>query len=162
MPMTDDELRDTMNARMSPSARLLGMELLEVDSKAGRVLMRFQPKPEFCNPMGTVQGGFVAAMLDDAAAYAAIIHSGERIAVPTIELKVSFFAAARAGKPLMVEGRCLKLGKRVAFMEADMRDSEGKLLARLTTSASPMKMGDANLVPPAGAAPGTGSLGDTI
>ena len=91
MPMTDDQLRDTMNARMSPSARLLGMNILEVDSKAGRVLMTFEPRPEFCNPMGSVQGGFVTAMLDDAAAYAAIIHSGERIAVPTIELKVSFF-----------------------------------------------------------------------
>lgn len=149
MAMTDDQLRDRMNARMSPSARLLGMELLEVDSKAGRVLMRFQPKPEFCNPMGSVQGGFVAAMLDDAAAYAAIIHSGERIAVPTIELKVSFFAPARGSQPLLVEGRCLKLGKRIAFMEADMRDEEGKLIARLSTSASPMRMGEANLVPPA-------------
>ena len=158
MPMTDDQLRDTMNARMSPSARLLGMNILEVDSKAGRVLMTFEPRPEFCNPMGSVQGGFVAAMLDDAAAYAAIIHSGERIAVPTIELKVSFFGPARAGRPLRVEGRCIKLGKRVAFMEADMFDENGKVLARLSTSASPMKMGEANLVPPTAAA--TGSAGE--
>ena len=61
MPMTDDQLRDTMNARMSPSARLLGMNILEVDSKAGRVLMTFEPRPEFCNPMGNLQGGIIRA-----------------------------------------------------------------------------------------------------
>lgn len=140
--MTDAELMHSMNTRQSPSAALLGMRIIEIDSAAGRVKMAFEPKPEFCNPMGNVQGGFVVAMLDDAAAYAAIIFSGERMAVPTIELKASFFAPAPASGTLYVEGRCLKLGKRVAFMEADMHDASGKLLARLTTSAIPMKMGD--------------------
>ena len=40
----------------------------------------------------------------------------------------------------MSKARCLKLGKRVAFMEADLTDGDGKLLARLTTSAVPMEI----------------------
>ena len=145
--MTDAELLDKMNRFVPPTAALLGMELLEVESATGRVKMRFFPKPEFCNPMGNVQGGFVVAMLDDAAATAAIVKSGERIAIPTIELKTSFFAPAKAGAWLYVEGRCLKLGKRIAFMEADMTDGEGRLLARLSTSAVPLPMAaGANLV----------------
>ena len=138
MPMTDAELLERMNKFVPPTAILLGQELLEVDSAAGRVRMKFQPGPECCNPMGNVQGGFVVAMLDDAAAFAAIVKSGERIAIPTIELKASFFAPARAGVPLFAEGRCIKLGKRIAFMEADLTDEAGTLLARLTTSAVPL------------------------
>lgn len=138
MAMSDAELLARMNQFVPPTALLLGQELLEVDSAAGRVRMRYQPGPECCNPMGNVQGGFVVAMLDDAAAFAAIVKSGERIGIPTIELKASFFAPAKAGVPLFAEGRCLKLGKRIAFMEADLFDEAGVLLARLTTSAVPV------------------------
>jgi uncharacterized protein (TIGR00369 family) len=138
MAMTDAELLERMNRFVPPTALLLGQELLEVDSKAGRVRMKFQPVKECCNPMGNVQGGFVVAMLDDAAAFAAIVKSGERIGIPTIELKASFFAPAKAGVPLFAEGRCIKLGRRIAFMEADLFDEAGTLLARLTTSAVPL------------------------
>ena len=140
MPMTDAELLARMNLRMPPTSALLGMAVLAIDSAAGWVRLSFEPKPEFCNPAGNVQGGFVVAMLDDAAALAAIIKSGERIYVPTIELKTSFFAPAKAGQPLYAEGRCLKLGKRIAFMEADLTDAAGTLLARLSTSAVPLPM----------------------
>ena len=86
-------------------------------------------------------------MLDDAAALAAIVKSGTRLTVPTIELKASFFGPARLGAPLFAAGRCLKLGKRIAFMEADLTDEAGTLLARLTTSALPVTMdGPAQLV----------------
>ncbi len=140
MPMTDAELLERMNKFVPPTAELLGQEILEIDSAAGRVRMKFQPIAACCNPMGNVQGGFVVAMLDDAAAFAAIVKSGERIGIPTIELKASFFAPARAGVPLYAEGRCIKLGKRIAFMEADLTDEAGTLLARLTTSAVPVPM----------------------
>ena len=42
----------------------------------------------------------------------------------------------------------LKLGKRIAFMEADMTDEAGTLLARLTTSAVPIAIpqGGGNMV----------------
>ena len=140
--MTDAELLDRMNVRMPPTSALLGMTILAIDSAAGTVRMSFTPKPDFCNPAGNIQGGFVVAMLDDAAALAAIITSGASIYVPTIELKTSFFAPARGGEPVFAEGRCLKLGKRIAFMEADLTDAAGTLLARLSTSAVPLPMPD--------------------
>ncbi len=148
MPMTDAELLDRMNRLQPPTGRVLGMEMLEVDSAEGRVRVRYKPGAEFTNPMGSVQGGIVVAMLDDAAAFAAIVKSGQRIGVPTIELKTSFFAPARAGEYLYAEAWCLRLGKRVAFMEAELRDGDGKLLAKLSTSAIPMPLpeGGGNLV----------------
>lgn len=147
MPLTDEELAERMNRRVPPTAILLGSKVLVVDSVAGRVRMSFEPRPEFCNPMGNVQGGLIVAMLDDAAAMAAIAMSGKRIMVPTIELKTSFFAPARLGETLYAEARCLKLGRRVAFMEAEMFDAAGKLIAKLLTSALPTEMpGNARFV----------------
>ena len=140
MALNDNDLKARMNRFVPPTAAILGQEILEIDSAAGRVKMKFQPIDACRNPMGNVQGGIVVAMLDDAAAFAAIIKSGKRIGIPTIELKTSFFAPAKAGVPLYAEGRCLKLGKRIAFMEADLFDEEGTLLARLTTSAIPIEL----------------------
>jgi uncharacterized protein (TIGR00369 family) len=140
MALNDDDLKARMNRFVPPTAAILGQEILEIDSAAGRVKMKFQPIEACRTPMGNVQGGIVVAMLDDAAAFAAIIKSGKRIGIPTIELKTSFFAPAKAGVPLYAEGRCLKLGKRIAFMEADLFDEEGTLLARLTTSAIPIEL----------------------
>ena len=144
MALNDDDLKARMNRFVPPTAAILGQEILEIDSAAGRVKMKFQPIDACRNPMGNVQGGIVVAMLDDAAAFAAIIKSGKRIGIPTIELKTSFFAPAKAGVPLYAEGRCLKLGKRIAFMEADLFDEEGTLLARLTTSAIPIELDGPN------------------
>jgi uncharacterized protein (TIGR00369 family) len=141
MAMTDEQLLERMNSFMPATSVLLGFKLLELDSKKGFVRIRYEGKPEFCNPMGHVQGGIVAAMLDDAAAISAVVKSGERIVVPTLEFKTSFFAAARQGE-LFAEGRCLKLGKRVAFMESDLFDPEGRHLARMSCTAMPSPMPD--------------------
>ncbi len=147
MPLSDTDLAARMNRHRAPTSALLGMTVLAVDQQAGTVRLQFEPRPEFANPMGNVQGGFVVAMLDDAAALAAIVKAGRRIGIPTVELKTSFFAPAKLGAPLFADGRCIKLGRRVAFMEADLRDEAGTLLARLTTSALPVAMdGQANLV----------------
>ncbi len=138
--MTDAELMERMNTRVPATSILLGTRILEIDSAAGRVRMSFEPKPEFCNPMGNVQGGFIAAMLDDCAAVAAVVMSQARVVVPTIELKCSYFGVARLGRPLYAEGRVIKMGKRIAFMEAELTDADGKLLAKLSTSCMPMPM----------------------
>ncbi len=137
MVMTDAELLERMRTRIPPTAQLLGQELLALDSAAGTVRMQFLGKPEFCNPMGNVQGGILAAMLDDCAAFAVIVKSQRRIVVPTIEFKVSFLAPARLGRAIIAEGRCLKLGRTIAFAESDLFDPEGRLLARLSTSCVP-------------------------
>jgi uncharacterized protein (TIGR00369 family) len=146
--MTNAELLERMNRFQPPTGILLGMEMLDLDIETGWVKVKYLPGPQFTNPMGSVQGGIVVAMLDDAAAFAAIAKSGTRISVPSIELKTSFFAPVKAGEPVYVEGRCLKLGKRIAFMEAEMTDGEGRVLAKLSTSAVPIEIpqGGGNLV----------------
>jgi uncharacterized protein (TIGR00369 family) len=138
MTLSDAELLARMSRHVPPTAVLLGMEMLALDSTAGTTRMRFVVKPEFCNPMGNMQGGFFAAMLDDACATAIIARAGRRMAVPTLEFKVSFLGPARLGAAVIVEGRCVKLGRSIAFAEADMTDEEsGRLLARMSATCMP-------------------------
>lgn len=132
---THEELLARLNADLPPTGILLGAEILELDP-SGRVRMSFVATPAFCNPNGTVQGGIVAAMLDDAAEMACVADAGKRIFVATIEMKVSFLLPAKAGK-LYAEGRVIKRGRMIAFLEADLFDGEGALLARMTSTAAP-------------------------
>jgi uncharacterized protein (TIGR00369 family) len=139
MPLTNEEIRARLNKAGPPTALLLGMTILDVDQDAGFIRLEAIAKPEFCNPAGNVQGGFIAAILDDAAALSAVCKSQASIFIPTLEFKVVFFAAAKVGK-LIAEGRCLKLGKRAVFMEAKLFDTEGTLLASMTATGIPMMM----------------------
>jgi uncharacterized protein (TIGR00369 family) len=134
MAVDDAELLERMRSKKAPTTALLGLYLEAIDSVAGTTRYRMEVTPEFCNPMGSLQGGIVTTALDDATATAVIVKSQRRVGVPTIEFKVSFFGPAKVGTTVWFEGRVLKFGRSIVFAEADMVDSAGKLLARMSTS----------------------------
>jgi uncharacterized protein (TIGR00369 family) len=138
MPLTSEKLVERFNARQPPTGILFGMKVLEVDQSEARVKLSFTPDDRLNNPRGMVQGGMVAAMLDDAAAMAGIVAMGEPGFITSLEIKTSFFAPTMAGT-VFAEGRCLKMGKSACFLEADLRDGDGTLLARLTSTAFPVR-----------------------
>jgi uncharacterized protein (TIGR00369 family) len=119
---------------MPPCARLLGWRLIDQDAERGWLRVGFNGKPEFCNPAGFIQGGILAAMLDDTMGPAAMLASGGKLYTSTIDLHVSFLAPARPG-PLFGEAKVVQLGKSVGFIEGRLLDAEDKVLARATTSA---------------------------
>ena len=51
--------------RMAPASRYLGLEIVSADAQARSVEVAFNAGPELCNMWGGIQGGMVAAMLDD-------------------------------------------------------------------------------------------------
>ncbi len=53
----------------------------------------------------------------------------------TIDLHVHFLQAVRPG-PITVKARMTQLGKRIAFIEGQLFDKNGKLAARATCSSS--------------------------
>lgn len=138
MALTADELVERFNAKQPPTGVLFGMRVISVDPEQNIVRMAFSPTDALINPRGTIQGGIVTAMLDDCAAYAGIVALGEPGFIASLEVKTSFFAPAYPGT-LHAEGRCLKMGRSSCFLEADLMDQDGKLLARLTSSAIPLR-----------------------
>lgn len=116
-----------------PCAILLGLDILEADRENGRVTIAFTAKPEFCNASGNVQGGFLAAMLDDCMGPAILIAADAETFPSTIDLNVQFLAPAKPGQ-LIGKGRVVKIGKTIGFVEADLEDASGSPIARATAS----------------------------
>ena len=121
-------------APMPPIAELLGWQLEAVDPEAGTITVRYDAGPRFTNPMGNIQGGIVAAMLDDAMGPALVATLAPGQFAPTLELKVSFLAPARIGT-LWAHGRVVRRNPTIAFLEGDLRDGDGQLLARASATA---------------------------
>ena len=97
-----------------PAAQTLGWQLEDIDPAAGTARIRFDARPEFTNPIGAIQGGFLAAMLDDTMgpALVATLEAGQF--APTLELKVNFLRPARPG-PLVGTARIVYRGGTVAL-----------------------------------------------
>jgi uncharacterized protein (TIGR00369 family) len=115
-------------------ATLLGWNLLDHDIDRGWARIGFEARPEFLNPAGFVQGGILAAMLDDTMGPLVLLKSDGRLYTATINMTVSYLAPARPG-PLFGEGKILQLGKTIAFLEACLGDRDGNIVARATSSA---------------------------
>ena len=120
-----------------PCSDTLGMRLVDLSQERQWVRMEFDVPQMFANPTGAVQGGFIAAMMDEAMSTAVIIASNVTMTAPTLEMKTSYLTRLMPGKAA-VEARILKLGKSAAFMEADCFDAVGGLVARATATAIPM------------------------
>jgi len=118
---------------MPPCAKLLGWRLLEHDADAGTARVSFEATADFLNPAGVVQGGILAAMLDDTMGPTVLLASRGAFYSPTIDMHVSFLAPAKAGT-IVGEGRVVQLGKSIGFVEATLRDGGGTALARASAS----------------------------
>jgi uncharacterized protein (TIGR00369 family) len=126
-----------------PVAGLLGARPLHCDPHKGRMTVEFEAPREFCNLMGTVQGGMLTAMLDLAMAFAVLCALDDGHVVPSLEVKTTFIAPARAGK-IIGEGALVRKGRTIAFMEGRLFDPQ----QNLTTMAS--ATGQIRLRKPAG------------
>jgi uncharacterized protein (TIGR00369 family) len=117
---------------MPPCSALLGWQALSIEP--GRVRVRFAARDSFCNPQGHVQGGFLAAMLDDAMGPALFTTLDDGQFGPTLEMKVSYLKPATRGA-IIGEGRVVHKTRGVAFLEGRLTTEDGVLIATATTTA---------------------------
>ena len=111
--------------RHIPFASHLGIDMVEHGN--GRAVIQLELRPELLNSFGAAHGGVMMTLLDIAMAMAARSMDPEAEGAITIEMKSNFIGAGTG--TVKVEGRCLHLGKSVAFCEAHAINSDGKLAA---------------------------------
>ncbi len=128
---------DVMEGRVAPppAAVLLGFELLSVDPDAGTIETSFTATEQFLNPAGVVQGGLLAAMLDDTLGPALVATLSHGEWAPTTDLHVQFLRPARPGR-IIGRGRIVRRGGQVAFLAGELIDEQGDLLATATATAN--------------------------
>jgi uncharacterized protein (TIGR00369 family) len=125
------------------SAKLLGWTLRAIDPDAGTIEIGFTADERFLNPAGTVQGGILAAMLDDTQGPALFGSTHGEIYAPTIDFNVTFVKPALPGR-FVGKGRVVNIGKTIALTEAELFDDAGDLVARGTFTCRVMRGDMAN------------------
>ena len=119
-------------APLPPASIMLGWRVLSAEP--GHVRVELTAREEFYNPAGSVQGGILAAMLDEAMGPAAVTLMGPDEMTATLEMKVSYIRPATAGR-LIAEGRVVHKGRSVVFMEGSLTTDDGSLIATATATA---------------------------
>lgn len=117
-------------ANLPPGAQLLGREWLGFD-EGGRALIRFQAQPAFTNRHGTIQGGFLAAMLDSATGICALAALSPDLTVVTRSLDTRFLKPAAVGA-ITARARVVERTDRDMVVQAELVDANGITVADAT------------------------------
>jgi uncharacterized protein (TIGR00369 family) len=134
-----DLLARFKNSKNRPkSSETLGFEMVGLNQAEQWVEIAFTANETMLNPTGRVQGGFLAAMLDEALSIAGQVASGMTHIMSTLEQKTSYLAAAKPGR-LVARGRVTRLGRTVVFLEGEIRDADGRVCATATATALPVE-----------------------
>lgn len=132
--MDTDEFIARLNAHAPPALQTLGGSIVSYDDSTQTMVMNFHASEALCHSGDIVQGGFVTGMLDATMSHAVFAVVRKPIVLPTLEIKVSFLEIARMGD-LVASGTVVRLGKSVVFLEGQLKDPEGKLLATASSTA---------------------------
>jgi uncharacterized protein (TIGR00369 family) len=120
------------SGRLTGIEQTLGFRMIEVEE--GRVVVEGTPGLHVYNPIGTVHGGYAAAILDNACGYVVQSKMAPGQTFTTLELKVGYHKAmTKETGPVRAEAKILSIG-RAAFVEGRLTDIAGKLYASATSS----------------------------
>ncbi len=86
---------------------------------------------------GGVQGGLVAGYLDDVMGYTFVAATGGELAPLNLDISMSLIRLIPAGSTIIGTGRVVKAGRRVVFLESELKGEDGTLFARATSTAIP-------------------------
>jgi uncharacterized protein (TIGR00369 family) len=116
-----------------PIVNLMNMRPTEVE--VGRVVFTCEPDESHYNPIGTVHGGLVCTLLDSVAGCAAQTTLPKGQAYTSLEIKVSYLRPVTADTgTLTAVGIVTKPGRRAAFVDATVADSQGRLVATASST----------------------------
>jgi uncharacterized protein (TIGR00369 family) len=116
-----------------PIGDTLGFRLVEVEK--GRVVLLGNPDERSYNLIGTVHGGWAAAILDSALALSTLSTLEPDQGFTTVDIRINYL------RPLTVEtgevravGTVIQGGRRLAYCEAKLTDRAGKVICHGTGS----------------------------
>ncbi|WP_369678913.1 PaaI family thioesterase [Novosphingobium sp. B 225] len=117
-------------------AELMGIRFGGFDPATETVTLHCHAPDSFITPRGAVQGGLIAGFLDEAMGWAHVIATKGVEAPLNLEISMTLLNMVPAGS-LVCTGKVLRRGKRVIFLEGELCDPAGKVLARATSTAIP-------------------------
>lgn len=114
----------------APHVEVLGYRLEEVE--VGSVVLSWQVPDHLLNPAGIAHGGFLVALLDDAAGLAAASRYPRFVPQLTVQLHTDFLKPVLPGITHRVEGTLVRGGRSSNLADARILSPDGELLTRST------------------------------
>lgn len=114
-----------------PAGRLLGFALKAIEP--GHAVFEMEVDERHHNPMGTLHGGVYCDLADAAMGFAYAATLGEGETFTTVELKINFLRAVRKGK-LVADAKVVKAGSTLGYVECEVTDQSGKLVAKAAST----------------------------
>ncbi len=113
---------------------LLGLRCTDKETP-GTTVWEMDADDRFANPTGVVQGGIVSALADSAMAASAVTYNRDRkVYAANTDLRISFLRPARCGQVLTCTATVISGGRRATFVEAEVVDAEGTLVAKASST----------------------------
>ena len=109
--------------------KLLGGRIIELDMDSQRAIFTFTVPLDYCHSGDVVQGGFVTAMLDAAMSHALFGTDDTICGVASLDIATQFIGVCRGQHPLQVTGRVKRATLKTAFLDAEIQDEEGTVVA---------------------------------
>jgi uncharacterized protein (TIGR00369 family) len=132
--MNSDRLHELV-----PLSATLGMRAVQAEPSA--VVLELDHDPGLCTAGGSLHGGALMALADTAGALCAFLNLPEGAAgTTTIESKTNLLAAVRDGT-VTATATPLKAGRTVIVVETEMRDANGRLVAKTTQTQAVLTPG---------------------
>jgi uncharacterized protein (TIGR00369 family) len=119
-----------------PVTKLVGFYLTDI--RDGMAVFEMEVGPQHYNPMGTLHGGVLCDLSDAAMGFAYISTTEEDESFTTLELKINFLRPVWSGK-LVATGRVVQRGRTVGLVECDVKDVQGKLVARASSTCMTLR-----------------------
>jgi len=116
-----------------PISRTLGFRLHSVEEGIAR--FRGTPEFDYCNPLGTVHGGWYGTLLDSAMACAVQAKLPKGIVYTTLEFKINITRTAPLGEEVECIGTVSHFGRTTGVAEGRIVGvADGKLYATGSTT----------------------------
>ena len=114
-----------------PVSDLIGFRITQ--AAGGRAVADFEAGPQHANLNGTLHGGILCDVSDAAMglAFATTVEGGDTFT--TIELKINYFRPVWKAR-LRAEARVVRRGKTVGYIECDITDEQGRLVAKASST----------------------------
>jgi acyl-coenzyme A thioesterase 13 len=114
----------------SPSPFMSWLKPIMVEVNEGTLTFQHTIRKEMTNPFGTLHGGIIAAIIDDAIG-ATLISYGEAYFYVSVNLVVDYLASAREGDVILATTGILKKGNQVVNAQCEVWNADRtKLIAK--------------------------------
>ncbi|MCC5813266.1 MAG: PaaI family thioesterase [Leptospira sp.] len=112
--------------------------VMEEYEKNKRLIVSFPVDMSQTNPVGVMQGGFIAAAFDNT--FGPLSYMVAKRPMTTIDMSIQYIRGVEVNQTVLVEAKIVAKGFSTLHMTAEMRNQKGKILATASTNLLIIKM----------------------